>query len=193
MTFGAFGGRKDVMEMYNPKTGRLTHAGTFNNNVISMAAGCAGLKLLDEKRIERLNALGRQLKDKVDNVIRERGVGAAQTQHKLSNGTTYTSNQQHQGQASPQSSSDAPIINGQASQPRIWISAVGSILNLGFSGLGAQRLQSLFYHHMLARNIYMASRGFMALNIETNEEHVRAFVDGLTEFIDRYKSILGAV
>ena len=42
---GAFGGSKRVMEKYNPKqAGALAHAGTFNNNVCSMAAGCAALR-----------------------------------------------------------------------------------------------------------------------------------------------------
>ena len=41
---GAFGGSAEIMAHFNPKRkGRLAHAGTFNNNVCSMAAGCAGL------------------------------------------------------------------------------------------------------------------------------------------------------
>ena len=36
MSFGGFGGRADVMDLFAAK---LPHAGTFNNNVLSMAAG----------------------------------------------------------------------------------------------------------------------------------------------------------
>lgn len=44
MTFGAFGGRSDIMSMYDPRgASAIPHAGTFNNNVLSMAAGYAGL------------------------------------------------------------------------------------------------------------------------------------------------------
>jgi glutamate-1-semialdehyde 2,1-aminomutase len=44
MSFGAFGGRRDLMERYDPRRpNALRHAGTFNNNVLSMAAGVAGL------------------------------------------------------------------------------------------------------------------------------------------------------
>lgn len=44
LTFGAFGGRRDVMAHFDPTTKRpLGHAGTFNNNVASMAAGVAAL------------------------------------------------------------------------------------------------------------------------------------------------------
>ena len=39
---GAFGGSSEVMAHFNPRRdGNLAHAGTFNNNVCSMAAGCA--------------------------------------------------------------------------------------------------------------------------------------------------------
>jgi glutamate-1-semialdehyde 2,1-aminomutase len=40
MSFGAFGGRADVMRIFNPEnpTG-VPHSGTFNNNIASMAAG----------------------------------------------------------------------------------------------------------------------------------------------------------
>lgn len=46
MSFGAFGGRADVMALFDPRTGRLSHSGTFNNNVMTMAAGYAGLTQL---------------------------------------------------------------------------------------------------------------------------------------------------
>ena len=70
MSFGAFGGRRDIMGMYDPsKSGGLAHAGTFNNNVISMAAGCAGCKVLDEVSTNRLNDLGERLKEMVTDVI----------------------------------------------------------------------------------------------------------------------------
>ena len=39
MSFGAFGGRREVMEVFDGhRPGTLAHAGTFNNNVLSMAA-----------------------------------------------------------------------------------------------------------------------------------------------------------
>jgi glutamate-1-semialdehyde 2,1-aminomutase len=44
---GAFGGSAEVMQQFNPKRqGALAHAGTFNNNVFSMAAGCAAMREL---------------------------------------------------------------------------------------------------------------------------------------------------
>jgi len=44
LTTGAFGGKAEVMAHFNPKLqGNWNHAGTFNNNVCSMAAGCAAM------------------------------------------------------------------------------------------------------------------------------------------------------
>ncbi len=41
---GAFGGRSAIMDHFNPKLdSKLVHAGTFNNNVCSMAAGSAAM------------------------------------------------------------------------------------------------------------------------------------------------------
>ena len=41
---GAFGGSAELMAQFDPKRqGALAHAGTFNNNVCSMAAGCAAM------------------------------------------------------------------------------------------------------------------------------------------------------
>ncbi len=44
MSFGAFGGRSDIMDLFDPRRAdALPHAGTFNNNVLTMSAGLAGL------------------------------------------------------------------------------------------------------------------------------------------------------
>lgn len=44
MSFGAFGGRRDIMAVFDGhRPGALPHAGTFNNNVWSMAAGCVAM------------------------------------------------------------------------------------------------------------------------------------------------------
>ena len=47
MSFGAFGGRADIMERFDPRRpDALPHAGTFHTNVRTMAAGCTGLSQL---------------------------------------------------------------------------------------------------------------------------------------------------
>ena len=64
LTFGAFGGRRDLMGRFDPsRADALPHAGTFNNNVLTMAAGIAGLvEVLDDDALAALNARGDRLR-----------------------------------------------------------------------------------------------------------------------------------
>ncbi|MCA2013562.1 aminotransferase class III-fold pyridoxal phosphate-dependent enzyme [Cereibacter sphaeroides] len=44
MAFGAFGGKAEIMDLFDPsRPGALPHAGTFNNNSLTMAAGIAAI------------------------------------------------------------------------------------------------------------------------------------------------------
>ncbi|KUJ17149.1 glutamate-1-semialdehyde aminotransferase [Mollisia scopiformis] len=44
LAFGAFGGRADIMAVYDPRSpNSLAHSGTFNNNTLAMNAGFVGL------------------------------------------------------------------------------------------------------------------------------------------------------
>src|SRR5215510_13280784 len=66
-SFGAFGGSADVMAQFDPsRPGALPHAGTFNNNVVSMAAGHAGLTRVYTPQIaERHTARGDELRNEI--------------------------------------------------------------------------------------------------------------------------------
>jgi glutamate-1-semialdehyde 2,1-aminomutase len=60
---GAFGGRADVMEVFDPsRPGHVPHGGTFSANPITMRAGLAGLRLLGRAEIDRINGLGERLR-----------------------------------------------------------------------------------------------------------------------------------
>ena len=65
LAFGAFGGRGDLMALFDPRhPGALMHAGTFNNNTLTMAAGLAVLDaVITAETLERINALGDGLRD----------------------------------------------------------------------------------------------------------------------------------
>ena len=75
LSFGAFGGRADLMSRFDPsQPGALPHAGTFNNNVLSMAAGLAGLtRVLEDARLDALNARGDRLREGLQSVIAPHG------------------------------------------------------------------------------------------------------------------------
>ena len=63
-SFGAFGGRGDIMAAFDPRAGgALTQAGTFNNNVASMSAAVATLRHeLTAERIVAVNERGDRLR-----------------------------------------------------------------------------------------------------------------------------------
>jgi glutamate-1-semialdehyde 2,1-aminomutase len=74
-SFGAFGGRADVMELFDPaRPGALPHAGTFNNNVVSMAAGHAGLtRVYPPGTAELHTARGDRLREELAQTFRAAG------------------------------------------------------------------------------------------------------------------------
>jgi glutamate-1-semialdehyde 2,1-aminomutase len=71
MTFGAFGGRADLMAAFDPQRGgELTHGGTFNNNVVTMAGGVAALgELLTADVLDTLYVRGEDLRARVADVF----------------------------------------------------------------------------------------------------------------------------
>ena len=75
-SFGAFGGRRDLMERFDPDApDAFEHAGTFNNNVLSMAAGFAGLtEVFTPPEAQRINALGEGLRERLNAVAAAHGV-----------------------------------------------------------------------------------------------------------------------
>ena len=73
MSFGAFGGRADLMAMFDPRRpDALAHAGTFNNNVLTMSAGVAGLsQVYTPAAAIALNARGDRLRERLNELCRE--------------------------------------------------------------------------------------------------------------------------
>ena len=65
MSFGAFGGRADIMAVFDGhRPGALAHAGTFNNNVASMAGGCVAMgEIFTPAAAEVLYARGEALRE----------------------------------------------------------------------------------------------------------------------------------
>lgn len=76
MSFGAFGGRDAVMAMFDPRQpGALPHSGTFNNNVMSMAAGIVGLSSLYTEQVAvELTERGDALRERLNRVMEQEGL-----------------------------------------------------------------------------------------------------------------------
>ena len=75
MSCGACGGRRALMELYDPRRpDALPHAGTFNNNVLTMSAGVAGLtEVFTPEAADALFARGEALRDALNRMASDRG------------------------------------------------------------------------------------------------------------------------
>jgi len=76
MSFGAFGGRADIMEHFDPRRpDAFQHAGTFNNNVLTMNAGLVGLtEIYTPEQARALNAWGDRLRERLNAVVQRSGL-----------------------------------------------------------------------------------------------------------------------
>ena len=92
MSFGAFGGRHEIMDQFDPSSANpLPHAGTFNNNTLTMSAGLVGLtEIFTPDACVALNALGEKLKSDLNAMfmsyqamMQVTGVGSLLTLHPL--------------------------------------------------------------------------------------------------------------
>ena len=92
MSFGAFGGKRAIMEQFDPsRPNALPHAGTFNNNTLTMTAGHAGLtEIFTPEACVALNERGEKLRHAINDLcmryqatLQATGVGSMLTLHPI--------------------------------------------------------------------------------------------------------------
>ena len=92
MSFGAFGGSHAIMEQFDPsRPNVLPHAGTFNNNTLTMTAGHAGLtEIFTAEACVALNERGEELRRAINDLcmgyqaaFQATGVGSMITLHPI--------------------------------------------------------------------------------------------------------------
>jgi glutamate-1-semialdehyde 2,1-aminomutase len=90
MSFGAFGGRAELMSRFDPaRPDAIPHSGTYNNNVLTMAAGVAGLsRVFTPEAADALSASGERLKARLNRIgerhsvpVQVTGVGSILCMH----------------------------------------------------------------------------------------------------------------
>src|SRR5204862_8053293 len=81
MTSGAFGAAADVLAGFDPgRPGAFPHGGTFNNNVLAMAAGLAALtEVLTVEAVETMNARGDALRRRMNEIAARHDVALQAT------------------------------------------------------------------------------------------------------------------
>lgn len=167
MTFGAFGGRQDMMRRFNPyELDAVPHAGTFNNNVLSMAAGLTGLRdIYTADAAETLNARGDRLRDRLNAVMQKHDAPMQVT------GTGSILGVHFQREPIRRPEDGWPVDETAAYRQ-------GS-------------LQKLLHLDLLEAGYYMARRGFMSLSLPTGDTHCDGLADALDEFLSVRGPLLG--
>ncbi len=93
MSFGAFGGKAEIMDMFDPaRVNALYHAGTFNNNTLTMTAGLTGItEVYTAQACADLSRSGENLKRRLNDMLMQHqarlqvtGTGSLMTVHPLS-------------------------------------------------------------------------------------------------------------
>jgi glutamate-1-semialdehyde 2,1-aminomutase len=159
MSFGAFGGKREIMELFDPtKPDSLPHAGTFNNNVLTMAAGVAGYgEVYTPEAANALNARGETIRERLNAICQKAGVAF-------------------------QFSGIGSMMTAHATTRPIRSAADIATSN--------QDAKELFYFDMVAAGIWIARRGFVALNIMIGDAEADRFVAAVEEFISARKALL---
>ncbi|MDX1017361.1 aminotransferase class III-fold pyridoxal phosphate-dependent enzyme [Sinorhizobium medicae] len=77
-SFGAFGGKASIMDHFDPaRANSFSHGGTFNNNVLSMAAGLAGFtRVLTEEASRKVNSTGDWLRSEMNAALERHAIAA---------------------------------------------------------------------------------------------------------------------
>ncbi|HYM73915.1 MAG TPA: aspartate aminotransferase family protein [Stellaceae bacterium] len=160
MSFGAFGGRGDLMEWFDPRNkSGFQHAGTFNNNVLTMNAGYVGLtEVYKPEDARRLNKFGDGLRERLNAVVRRKGIAMQFTGIGSMIGVHMTG---------------APIRNAAD------------------AAKGNSSLLDLCYFDLLARGIWFAKRGMMALSIELDAADGDKLVGAVEEFVETRAPLFG--
>ncbi len=166
MTFGAFGGRADILERFNPyQTGSIAHAGTFNNNVLSMAAGLTGLRdIYTPAAADALNASGDRLRERLQGLFARHGADMQAT----GLGSMMT-------------------IHFQ----RTAIKRAEDLWATGAEALRLDRLRTLFHLDMLASGHYLARRGFVSLSLPMTDREHDGFAAAVDEFLTVRRTLVG--
>ncbi len=159
-SFGAFGGKREVMAHFDPdRPDSIPHAGTFNNNVLSMAGGLAGLtQVFTPEAAVRINALGDALRERLGEIARKQG-------------------------APVQATGVGSLLNIHFSRRPIVTSADAHPSDPATEKAVAG-LQKLFHLDMIDQGYYFARRGFVALSLPTTEADIDGFATAFDEFLE---------
>ncbi|KAI0018404.1 pyridoxal phosphate-dependent transferase [Xylariomycetidae sp. FL0641] len=165
LSFGAFGGRADVMAVYDPRnsgSGKggagLAHHGTFNNNTLSLGVGHAGLTQVYTPAVcTAFNAQGERFRGRLAEVTRGSklcftGVGSLLCSHFAESG-------------------QQDVRNEDDIQEN-WM------------------LKDLFWYEMMEQGFWIVRRGSISLMLDTPASELDRFVECVADFLERHAGFL---
>lgn len=203
MSFGAFGGRKEIMDILDPARGvkGMMHAGTFNNNAFTMSAGLTALDIFTPDKVAELNTRADRMKTAITQILFDAGLypSSKLALHHLQDvceidsfdGPTrlYPGPIAH-GVENDDDDKHKDTVAAPLPLPKMYISSRGSLLSVRFTGDDASQWHNLYYHFMLDKGIYLASRGFTPLNLEISDDDVDEFVAAVREFVTLHRDAM---
>ncbi len=154
MPVGAFGGRRDIMEIFNPtKPEYVSHSGTLSGNAMTMAAGLACMEIYTQKEIDRLNDLGDRIRRGFQNAMDKVGVKGQVKGYRSVLMVWFF---------------DKPANNGKE-----FVASVS----------GCMDIAKMVHLELMNRGIYCGAKGFlmMALSTPMNEEIADIIIDKFAE------------
>ncbi|PLB55872.1 putative glutamate-1-semialdehyde 2,1-aminomutase [Aspergillus steynii IBT 23096] len=167
MTIGAFGGRRELLSVYDPRKAQISHSGTFNNNSLAMNVGHVALSsIYTPDACVALNSLGDELRHGLQELARGTkmvvtGLGAVLNIHFL-----------------PQPDPESP-------------SSLKDVHELDVSPDSTEFiLKDLLWFHLLEHGIWIARRGMVSLNLETTREDVQTFLQVVGGFLKEFEGIV---
>lgn len=159
MPFGAFGGRADIMSVYDPRSaGSLAHSGTFQNNTLMLTAGYVGLsEVYTPDVVEELNTRGNTTLVRLNKLLEHTrlcvtGEGSLMCVHATRTG-----------------------LNPQD------ISCKDDIL-----AVEDYELKQLLWLEMLEAGLWLHPRGSIALSMVMPDDVVESFVSAVSNFTKRH-------
>lgn len=162
LAFGAFGGRSEVMSVYDPrKGGSLAHSGTFNNNTLAMAAGYAGLsKIYTPEVCTAFTAVGDDFRRRLNEAcagtrVCFTGVGTIMVIHIAKQGVVE----------------EKAVVN-KDSVDEDW------------------DVKDLFWYEMMEEWFWITRRGSFALILGTPASELTRFVEVVKAWLKKHESLL---
>lgn len=158
---GAVGGRRDLMDVFNPERAEpVMHASTFSGNPLTMAAGLAAMTAFDQVAADRINALGDRLRGGITQAFAGAGIrGHASGAASLAN-VLFT---------------DEPTANARSS--------LGSMIDAG-------HITKAFHLGLVRRGIFSASRLMFAISTPMGEAEIGTAVAAVEDTLEELKPMI---